>query len=242
MNCFQSSNSKLFATFCLLQFVSFFSFAQKQFNVLDWKADVSVNTYLLQQMQSQYNERKITFDKALLSKQTTEAYIQNVRIKFKELVGKLPDKRDLAPKITGTIHKENYRIDKVVYQSFKNHHVTANLYIPNGKGKFPAVLLFCGHEDLSKATESYQKTAVLFAKHGFVVFVIDPISQSERVQLTDKNGKALTRGSTTEHTLLNLSSNLLGTSAAAYELFDNIRGLDYLISRAEVDADKIGCT
>ncbi|RZK48239.1 MAG: hypothetical protein EOO87_20720, partial [Pedobacter sp.] len=61
-------------------------------------------------------------------------------------------------------------------------------------------------------------------------------------QLTDKDGKALTRGSTTEHTLLNLSSNLLGTSAAAYELFDNIRGLDYLLSRPEVDADKIGCT
>ncbi|RYF11751.1 MAG: hypothetical protein EOO42_20950, partial [Flavobacteriales bacterium] len=61
-------------------------------------------------------------------------------------------------------------------------------------------------------------------------------------QLTDKDGKALTRGSTTEHTLLNLSSNLLGTSAAAYELFDNVRGLDYLLSRAEVDTDKIGCT
>ncbi|RZL28422.1 MAG: hypothetical protein EOO96_20905, partial [Pedobacter sp.] len=220
MNGFKFSTSKLSFVFCFFQFASFFAFAQKQFNVLGWKADVSVNTYLLQQMQSQYNERKITFNKALASKPSTQTYIQTVRIKFKELVGNLPDKADLTAEITGTIHKDNYRIEKVIYQSFKNHHVTANLYIPNGKGKFPAVLLFCGHEDSAKATESYQKTAILFAKHGFVVFVIDPISQSERVQLTDKDGKALTRGSTTEHTLLNLSSNLLGTSAAAYELFD----------------------
>lgn len=71
--------------------------------------------------------------------------------------------------------------------------------------------------------------------------MIDPISQSERVQLTDSDGNSLTRGSTTEHTLLNLSSNLLGTSVAVYELFDNVRGLDYLVSRPEIDAGKIGC-
>lgn len=242
MNWFRFSDFKLFVVFCLFQFSSYLAFAQKQFNVLDWKADVSVNTYLLQQMQSQYNQREIKFVSALASKSSTETYIKNIRTKFKDLVGKLPQSTDLAVETTGTIRKDSYRIEKIVYQSFENHHVTANLYIPNGKGKFPAVLLFCGHEDLAKATESYQKTAILFAKHGFVVFVIDPISQSERVQLTDDSGKALTRGSTTEHTLLNLSSNLLGTSAAAYELFDNTRGLDYLLSRPEVDATKIGCT
>ncbi|WP_113653559.1 alpha/beta hydrolase family protein [Pedobacter namyangjuensis] len=242
MNWFRFSDFKLFVVFCLFQFSCYLAFAQKQFNVLDWKADVSVNTYLLQQMQSQYNQREIKFVSALASNSSTETYIKNIRTKFKDLVGKLPQRADLAAETTGTIRKDSYRIEKIVYQSFENHHVTANLYIPNGKGKFPAVLLFCGHEDLAKATESYQKTAILLAKHGFVVFVIDPISQSERVQLTDDSGKALTRGSTTEHTLLNLSSNLLGTSAAAYELFDNTRGLDYLLSRPEVDATKIGCT
>lgn len=216
------------------------SYAQKHYSVLDWKADVSLNTYLVQQMHQQYDQRRADLNNALKSKQQTIAYIKTVKQRAKEVFSKLPQKTTLNPQITGEIKQDGYKIEKIVYQSFENHHVTANLYVPNGSGKFPAVLLFCGHEDVSKATESYQKTAILLAKNGFIVFVIDPISQSERVQLTDETGKALTRGSTTEHTLLNLSSNLLGTSVAAYELFDNQRGLDYLVTRKEVDATKIG--
>lgn len=214
--------------------------AQKQYNVLDWKADVSLNTYLVQQMHQQYDERRADFNNALKSKEQTLTYIKAVKQKAKQVFGKLPEKAALNPQVTGEVKQDGYRIEKIVYQSFEKHRVTANLYLPNGSGKFPAVLLFCGHEDVSKATESYQKTAILLAKNGFVVFVIDPISQSERVQLADENGKSQTRGSTTEHTLLNLSSNLLGTSVAAYELFDNQRGLDYLVTRKEVDPAKIG--
>lgn len=225
----------------LLASLSIKSYGQKQSNILDWKTDVSLNTYLVQQMKLQYEARTIEFNNALTNKANTLAYIKSVKQKFKNVVGELPQNGSLDAKITGTILGNGYRIEKIVYQSFLNHHVTANLYIPSGKGKFPSVLLFCGHEDLSKATLSYQQTAILFAKNGFVVFVIDPISQSERVQLTDTEGEPLTRGATTEHTLLNLSSNLLGTSAAAYELFDNVRGLDYLVTRPEVDANKIGC-
>ena len=231
--------------FFLLNTIALFTvattFAQKQPNILNWKTDVSLNTYLVQQMKLQYQARAIEFNKALTSKANTLAYTKSVKQKFKWVLGELPQKVNLATQITGTIKKDGYKIEKVVYQSFKNHHVTANLYIPDGEGKFPAVLLFCGHEDLSKATISYQQTAILFAKNGFVVFVIDPVSQSERVQLTDKSGKALTRGATTEHTLLNLSANLLGTSVAAYQLFDNVCGVDYLQTRPEVDFSKIGC-
>ncbi|MBB2144519.1 hypothetical protein GM921_03410 [Pedobacter sp. LMG 31464] len=231
---------KNLAIFIFSQFFICTAFAQKS-NILDWKTDVSLNTYLVQQMHSQYDARRIAFNKAITSKTNTIAYIQSVKQKIKTVLGTLPQKASLNPQITGAIQKSDYRIEKIVYQSFKNHHVTANLYIPAGKGKFPAVLLFCGHEDLAKATESYQQTAILFAKNGFVVFVIDPISQSERVQLTDETGKTLTRGSTTEHTLLNLSSNFLGTSVAVYELLDNVCGLDYLETRPEIDKTKIGC-
>ncbi len=225
----------------LLIFLCTNTFAQKQYNVLDWKADVSLNTYLVQQMRRQYEKRNTDFSEALKTKVQTLAYIEKVRQKAKTLFGKIPPKATLNAQVTGVIVQDGYKIEKIIYQSFQDHHVTANLYLPNTTEKLPAVLLFCGHEDLSKATESYQKTAILLAKNGFVVFVIDPISQSERVQLTDLDGKALTRGSTTEHTLLNLSSNLLGTSIAAYQLFDNQRGLDYLLTRKEVDTSKIAC-
>lgn len=215
--------------------------AQKQYNVLDWKADVTLNTYLVQQMRKQYEKRRTDFSKALKTKAQTLAYIETVKQKAKTLFREMPKKAVLNAQVTGVIVQDGYKIEKIIYQSFQNHHITANLYLPTTTGKLPAVLLFCGHEDVSKATKSYQKTAILLAKNGFVVFVIDPISQSERVQLIDENGKSLTRGSTTEHTLLNLSSNLLGTSVAAYELFDNQCGLDYLLTRKEVNPSKIAC-
>lgn len=224
-----------------LQFVVVSCYSQKQFNVLDWKTDVSLNTYLVQQMDLQYQDRQFKLTNALQTRAGIQAYIQSVKRKFKDLVGQLPPKAALQAQINGTIKQSGYRIEKIVYQSFENHHVTSNLYVPDGQGKFPAVLFFCGHEDAAKATESYQKTAILLAKNGFVVFVVDPISQSERVQLVDEQGKALTRGSTTEHTLLNLSSNLVGSSVAAYELFDNVRAMDYLCGRPEVDVNRIGC-
>jgi dienelactone hydrolase len=217
------------------------SFAQKQLNVLDWKAEHSVNAYLVQRMHQRYEDRRRVLGNALVSKEATAAYQDSCRKKFLRILGTLPERTSLRATIMGTVRQDNYTIEKVIYESFSHHHVTANMYIPVGKGPFPAALLFCGHEDLSKATESYQKTAILFAKNGFVVLAIDPISQSERHQLTDASGKPMTRGGTTEHTLLNATSNLVGTSAVAYELWDNLRGLDYLETRSEVDASRIGC-
>ena len=215
--------------------------AQKPYNVLDWKSDVTLNAYNVQLMHRQYDERRINFQKALSSKAAMLAYQKKIRERFLTVLGEMPQKTALNASVTGLIEQEGYHIEKVVYQSFANHHVTANLYIPSGKGPFPAVLLFCGHEDVAKATMSYQQTAVLFAKNGFVVFVIDPISQSERYQIVDEKGKPLTKGGTTEHTLLNADCNLFGNSVPQYELWDNVRGLDFLVTRAEVDTARIGC-
>ncbi len=214
---------------------------QKQYNVLDWKSDVTLNAYNVQMMHRQYDERRINFRQALSSKIAMLSYQKKVRKDFVEILGEFPEKTPLHAKVTGTIQQDGYHIEKIIYESFFNHHVTANLYLPAGKGPFPAALLFCGHEDVSKAAVSYQKTAILFAKTGFVVLVIDPISQSERYQLIDENGKPSTRGGTTEHTLLNEACNLFGSSAPAYELWDNVRSLDYLITRPEVDTARIGC-
>nr|WP_237487849.1 acetylxylan esterase [Hufsiella arboris] len=192
-------------------------------------------------MHRQYDKRRADFAVALQSAELMQVYQDSCRTRYLEILGQMPPKTSLEPVITGVIKSDGYRIEKVIYESFPQHHVTANLYIPEGNGKYPAALLFCGHEAESKATESYQETAILFAKNGFVVLVVDPISQGERYQLTDEKGKALTRGGTTEHTLLNESSNLLGYSTPKDELFDNVRSLDYLESRPEVDKNRIGC-
>ncbi|MBX0290386.1 acetylxylan esterase [Hymenobacter sp. HSC-4F20] len=215
--------------------------AQKPYNVIDWKAPATLSTYLLQELHGQYDLRRAAWNQATQSAANMRAYQDSARARFRRMLGPLPARTPLKARVTGTLARNGFRIEKVIYESTPGHHVTANLYLPEGKGKRPAVLLFCGHEQESKATESYQKTAILFAQNGFVVLVIDPISQGERMQLTDAAGKSLTRGGTTEHTLLNAQAALLGRSVPAAQLWDNVRGLDYLLTRREVDAERVGC-
>ena len=223
--------------FCML---SLNGKAQKEYELMNWKTQYTVRTYLLQQMHAQYDVRREEMQKALQSRDSMLSYRNKCRQQYRNLLGSFPEKTPLHPQITKTLQRDGYRIENVLFESQPHHHVTANFYIPDGKGPFPATLFFCGHEMTSKATVSYQKTAILFAKKGFVVLVIDPISQGERFQFTDKNGQRILRGSTTEHTLLNAGANLVGTNVVTYELYDNLRSLDYLFSRSEVDTTRVG--
>lgn len=209
--------------------------------VIDWKAPATLPTYLLQQVHQQYAPRRLALDAALTSAAGTQAYRDSARARFRRVLGPLPVRTPLRARVVGTVPQAGFRIEKVIYESQPHHRVTANLYVPDGKGRRPAALLFCGHEQASKATPSYQLTARLLARNGFVVLVIDPVSQGERMQLVDADGKFLTRGGTTEHTLLNAQATLLGTNLPAEELWDNVRGLDYLLTRPEVDAARVGC-
>jgi len=225
----------------MLFLLSLSSLAQNENNIMDWKTEATLRSYLLQKMHAQYDQRRISIVDALKSKASMDKYKSDCRAKYIELLGDFPEHAPLNATITKHSRQDGYRVENIYFESRPSHHVTANLYIPDGKGDFPAVLLFMGHEMTSKATESYQKAAILFAKNGFVVLAVDPVSQGERVQFTDSAGLRILRGSTTEHTLLNAGANLTGKSVVAWELYDNVRALDYLISRPEVDSKRIGC-
>jgi cephalosporin-C deacetylase-like acetyl esterase len=225
----------------LLFFAILPGWGQEDYKLMDWKTQYTVRTYLLQKMHDQYDLRRELIQEALGSKENMIAYRELCREKYLEILGQFPEPSPLNPQITGTHLQEGYRVENVLFESLPGHHVAANFYVPEGEGPFPAALIFCGHEMTSKATVSYQKTAILFAKNGFAALVVDPISQGEMVQFTDEHGERILRGSTTEHTLLNAGANLVGTSVVTYELYDNVRSLDYLLSRPEVDDDRVGC-
>src|SRR5207253_2466230 len=115
-------------------------------------------------------------------------------------------------------------------------------YLPTGKGPFPAVLMPMGHSSNGKADANQQRAAILLAKNGIASLVYDPIGQGERIQLLDKLGNPAIKGSTSEHTMVGVGALLVGRSTASYRIWDGIRSLDYLASRPEIDAKKIGCT
>lgn len=166
---------------------------------------------------------------------------QYLRQKFLAALGDFPEKTPLNPSVVGTLQGDGFRVEKVIYESRPSHHVTANFYIPDGKGPFPGVLLPCGHSTNGKAAEAYQRTALLMARNGLAVLCYDPIGQGERLQLVIE-GKPGIPGSTSEHTMVGIGALLVGRSTASYRIWDGIRSLDYLASRPEVDPKKLGCT
>jgi dienelactone hydrolase len=165
-----------------------------------------------------------------------------LRGRFLAALGGFPEKTDLNAKVVGALKADGFRVEKVIYESRPDHHVTANFYIPDGKGPFPGVLVPCGHSVNGKAAEAYQRVCILMAKNGLAVLCYDPIGQGERLQLLKDGGKPGIPGSTSEHTMVGLGALLVGQGTATYRIWDGIRSMDYLAGRPEVDAKRLGCT
>jgi cephalosporin-C deacetylase-like acetyl esterase len=162
---------------------------------------------------------------------------------FREALGELPgEKTPLNARVVGRDRRDGYAVERVIYESRPGHHVTANLYLPEGNPPFPGVLVPCGHSENGKAAETYQRISILLAKNGLAALCFDPIGQGERAQWLDPSGKPAVKGSTTEHTLLGIGALLVGRSAAGYRVWDGIRSLDYLASRPDIDPTRLGCT
>jgi cephalosporin-C deacetylase-like acetyl esterase len=170
---------------------------------------------------------------------------QYLREKTQEaLGGPFPPRTPLNARVVGVLDRDDYRIEKIVFESQPRFFVTANLYLPKkGRPPYPGILFPLGHEAGAKAHEAWQQILSSFAKKGFVALAWEPVGQGERVQLYDKdfeNSKVVR--STTEHTIVGIQCLLMGDNLARYTIWDGLRALDYLLSRPEVDSKRIGCT
>ncbi len=212
-------------------------------DVLTGRTDTLLHSYLMRQAKALFAERNAAVEASLESAEALCKRRTKISNAYRDLIGDMPVHRTpLHPQTTARHAFDGYHVENVLYESRPNHHVSANLYIPDGEGPWPAILFVCGHSAVGKAAEAYQRAAILLAKNGFVVLVVDPISQGERYQLLDEQGVPLTRGGTVEHSFIYILSQLVGTSTVAFEAWDNLRGIDYLVSRSEVNPTRIGLT
>lgn len=203
---------------------------------IDWPA------YLTAEM-NQARNRRLAELVSIHSTAQLQERITMIRSTLWELIGGMPDRTPLNARVTGTMDRGPYRIENIVFESFPKVYVTANLYIPTGgKPPYPAILAPVGHSENGKAYHYYQHLYQNLARQGYVVLSYDPFGQGERLQYTDpKTGRSL-YGPTGEHTQAGRPMVLMGESFALYCAWDGIRGLDYLVSRPEVDAGRLGCT
>ncbi len=202
-----------------------------------------LSSYLQKIAQQQLTARRGAVE-AVRTREEYEARKQRLRAAALRMIGGFDDPRNpLNARKTGTLERDGYRVDKVVYESRPRFYVTANLYVPKGAGPFPAVLQPVGHSITAKNRAFYQKIALSLVKQGFVVLTYDPIGQGERRIYWDNDLGDSKVGSTTgEHSMVGWQSLLGGQSAARFRIWDGMRGIDYLQSLPEVDKEKIGVT
>ena len=200
-----------------------------------------VHRYLLAEAQKHFDNRRNIIAQ-LKTPDQIQARQRELREKFIDAIGGFPERTPLRPEVVGKIQCNGYRIEKVIYESRPNHHVTANLYIPDGAGPFPGVLMPIGHSINGKAAEYVQRGSMILVKNGIAVLTYDPIGQGERRQLLNEMGKAAIPGSTAEHTMIGVGAMLIGEGTASYRIWDGIRSLDYLASRPEIDPKRLGCS
>ena len=148
-----------------------------------------LESWLMQQASAALDRRSEAYEKIKTPEQIA-AWQKERREFFVWQLGGFPERTPLNAQSVATLDRGDYRIEKVIFESEPQHHVTALLYLPKTKPPFPGVLVPCGHSANGKAAEAYQRACILLAKNGLAALCYDPIGQGERSQVLKPDGKA----------------------------------------------------
>ena len=137
-------------------------------------------------------------------------------------------KLDQIPEVDGAFNviirntrtMDGYIVENIAFESFPGFYVTGNLYRPEKPGdKNAAILCPHGHLMDKRLKKDVQSRSASFARMGAIVFTYDMLGFADSKQVTHEIPIAL----------------LLQT-------WNSKRVLDYLLSRPDVDPERIGMT
>jgi len=153
---------------------------------------------------------------------------RDIRRRLADAVGPFPDKKvPLKAKINKRYDRDGYTVEGVSFHTRPNWPVSSLLYLPKkGKRPYPAVLLVHGHSFAQKAYTVYQKVAVHLVRNGYAVLAVDFVGGGERKPQQHEN----------------LYLYMAGQTVQGLMVWDNMRAIDYLMTRREIDPRRIGIT
>ncbi|MDW3648417.1 MAG: acetylxylan esterase [Bacteroidia bacterium] len=115
---------------------------------------------------------------------------------------------------------DGYSVENIAIESFPGFYITGNLYRPLQKtGKHAAILSPHGHWENGRMREAMQIRCAALARMGAIVFAYDMLGYGESQQL--------------DHNI---------PIALHLQTFNSKRVLEYLLSREDVDGERIGMT
>jgi dienelactone hydrolase len=162
------------------------------------------------------------------------------------LGGPWPEACPLKPKILETKQAKGYRIEKLTFEAEPNDPIPAFLLLPDGVSSdrpAPGICIWHQHngewhlgksEPAGLAGNPMHHTGAALAREGYVVLCIDALGFEEREQGYKHKGGNLER-------FLFLKYVVADKCMAWKNILDMRRAVDYLVSRAEVQADRLGC-
>ena len=187
--------------------------------------------------------RRIEKDNELTQVQTLAEWQdakQELREQLFDMLGlsPRPEKTPLQSETTATTEEAEFVVERVHFQSLPGLYVTGNFYRPRSiDGPLPTILYVCGHGQVKKDSVSfgnkthYHHHGAWFARNGYACLTIDTLQLGEIEGL--------------HHGTYKLDRwwwNSRGYTPAGVEAWNCIRALDYLETRPEVDAKRMGVT
>jgi hypothetical protein len=172
-----------------------------------------------------------------VSEKEWEADRATLRNRILEKTGAVVNQKlPLDIKETGEEKMNGYRIKNIAFQTQPGIYATANLYVPDGSGKFPGVIVMMGHSSNGRFYDKYQSIGITLALHGYVALCIDPWGSGER---TTADGVFEDHG---DENNLGIALMDVGKTLMGMQITDNIRGVDVLCALPYVDANRLGAT
>jgi cephalosporin-C deacetylase-like acetyl esterase len=238
----------------LCAFVVNSDFARAQEKEKPKPGDVMIDKYLAQET-DKLSQRVLDGAKTL---DEWQAKLPRLREEYFYMLGlwPLPEKTPLHPVITGKLEADGVVIDKLHFQSKPGLYVTGNLYRPKpgpqgaGLGKLPAILYVCGHSGRGRDGNktSFQDHGLWFASNGYICLIIDTLQLGEIPGIHHGTyGRPYNHFRAYGIKDKDVVENrwwwqARGYTPAGVECWNGIRAIDYLVSRPDVDPERIGVT
>ncbi len=191
---------------------------------------------------------------SLLWNSSTVEEHQNWRKKFdsrlKTLLGRMPDRVPLEVEWSEEKKFEKFTRHKIYIKSESTYWVPVYYFVPvNLKKKTPAIVCLHGHSGIypyiregkneaeKKKTDEFSLDyAVYLAEHGYVTAAIVVRGWNETAGYQDRGVKHVSRSC---HQVT-MNSFLMGMTPQGLRCWDAMRVIDFLETREEIDAKRIG--
>lgn len=177
-------------------------------------------------------------DRAIVSRRAppeTELARARLADRWLEAVGSEPPQASPPAVLRlATLPREGYDIELLRIETLPDVWMTAHAYVPKSAGRHPAVLCVHGHWPWARRDPVVQSRCQGLVQQGFVVLAVDALGAGERAI---KPGKGAYHGA-----LLGAMTWPTGQTLCGLQFTENRRAVDYLVSRPDVDPDRLGVT